>query len=51
MAVIATYEDIKKAVFYAHEKPELLANIIADAVGVDVEKPSKGEPSTPEVTE
>lgn len=30
-----TYEDIKKAVFYAHEKPDMLAEIIAKAVGVE----------------
>lgn len=31
----ATYEQIKNAVFYAHEKPELLADIIAELGGVE----------------
>lgn len=41
-----TYEDIKNAVFYAQQKPELLADIIADAVGV--EKPSAGDETATE---
>ena len=42
-----TYEDIKKAVFYSQQKPELLADIIAEAVGVSKDEthttPEKGE--------
>ena len=30
-----TYEEIKEAVFYAHEKPELLANIIFGIIAKD----------------
>lgn len=32
-----TYEDIKKAVFYAQQKPELLTDIIAEIAGVSKE--------------
>lgn len=32
-----TFEEIKKAVFYSKEKPELLATIIANAVGVSTD--------------
>ena len=31
-----TYEEIVSAVFYAHEKPEVLADMIASALGVTV---------------
>lgn len=38
-----TYEDIKKAVFYAQHKPELLTDIIAEIAGVSKEvAPSEG---------
>lgn len=30
-----TYEDIKNAVFYSQQKPELLADIIADIISSD----------------
>lgn len=33
---VYTYEDVVNAVFYAHEKPELLAEIITGAVNTAV---------------
>ena len=32
-----TYEEIKKAVFYAHEKPDLLAEIIYELANPEEE--------------
>lgn len=34
---VVTYADIKNAVFYSQQKPELLADIIADVAGVEKE--------------
>lgn len=38
-----SFEDIKNAVFYAHEKPELLANIINELVNGGAEAASTEE--------
>lgn len=36
-----TYEEVKDAVFYAHQKPEALADLLAEALGVTVpERPA-----------
>lgn len=38
-----TYEDIKKAVFYSQQKPELFADIIAEVAGIEKETSTASE--------